>query len=374
MVKVLIGDLFESKAQTLVNTVNTVGVMGKGVALEFRERFPDMYDDYVARCKAGQVKLGQPYLFLRLIPPWILNFPTKEHWRSVARLSDIVRGLEYLERRYHEWGITSLAVPPLGCGEGQLEWRIVGPTLYRHLSRLSIPVELYAPHGTPSEELDVAFLMEQPVAAASGSVGRPLRVQPGSVALVDILARIEREPYHWPIGRTTFQKIAYFATETGLHTGLKYERGSYGPFAYELKRLITSLVNNGLIREEQLGRMFAVKVGPTYEDARRAYRQDLSHWRPLIERIADLFLRMRTTEAEVAATVHFAAMSLARSMHDKPSEKEVLADVLRWKQRRRPPLSEMEIARTIRSLAALGWLDVKPSPDLPVPEEVGVDV
>jgi wyosine [tRNA(Phe)-imidazoG37] synthetase (radical SAM superfamily) len=94
----------------------------------------------------------------------------------------------------------------------------------------------------------------------------------------------------------------------------------------------------------------------------------------LIERIADLFLRMRTTEAEVAATVHFAAMSLARSMHDKPSEEEVLAEVLRWKQRRRPPLSEVEIARTIRNLAALGWLDVKPSPDLPVPEEVGVDV
>ena len=374
MVKVLIGNLFESKAQTLVNTVNTVGVMGKGVALEFRKRFPDMYEDYVARCKAGQVKLGQPYLFLRLMPPWILNFPTKEHWRSVARLSDIVRGLEHLERHYHEWGITSLAVPPLGCGEGQLEWRIVGPTLYRHLSRLSIPVELYAPHGTRSEELDVAFLMEQPVAAASGSVGRPLRVQPASVALVDILARIEREPYHWTIGRTTFQKIAYFATETGLRTGLKYERGSYGPFAHELKRLITSLVNNGLIREEQLGRMFAVKVGPTYEDARRAYVQDLSHWRPLIERIADLFLRMRTTEAEVAATVHFAATSLARSMHDKPSEKEVLAEVLRWKQRRRPPLSEVEIARTIRNLAALGWLDVKPSPDLPVPEEVGVDV
>tara|TARA_Y100000310_G_scaffold193641_1_gene193598 strand:+ start:5615 stop:6070 length:456 start_codon:yes stop_codon:yes gene_type:complete len=148
MVKVLIGDLFESQSQTLVNTVNCVGVMGKGIALGFKERFPDMYQEYVTRCNAGQVKLGQPYVFPKLIPPWILNFPTKDHWRSVARLQDIVLGLEYLEAHYQEWGIKSLAVPPLGCGEGQLEWRVVGPTLYRHLNRLDVPVELYAPYGT----------------------------------------------------------------------------------------------------------------------------------------------------------------------------------------------------------------------------------
>ncbi|MEW6459483.1 MAG: macro domain-containing protein [Bacillota bacterium] len=148
MVKVLVGDLFQSKAQTLVNTVNCVGVMGKGVALEFKKRFPDMYQDYLARCARKEVKLGRPYLYKSLFPPWILNFPTKDHWRSVSRLEDIVRGLEYLLTRYEEWGITSLAMPPLGCGHGQLEWRVVGPTLYRYLSRLGIPVELYAPHGT----------------------------------------------------------------------------------------------------------------------------------------------------------------------------------------------------------------------------------
>ena len=151
MVQVIIGDMFQSKAQTLVNTVNCVGVMGKGVALEFKKRFPDMYEDYVRRCKARAVKLGQPYLYRRLVLPWILNFPTKDHWRSISRLEDIVRGLRYLEQYYKEWGITSLAVPPLGCGQGQLEWRVVGPTLYRHLKRLEIPVELYAPYGMPHD-------------------------------------------------------------------------------------------------------------------------------------------------------------------------------------------------------------------------------
>jgi O-acetyl-ADP-ribose deacetylase (regulator of RNase III) len=144
-VRVLIGDLFASRAQTLTNTVNTVGVMGKGIALEFRKRFPVMYEDYVARCEAGEVQLGRPYLFTPLVPPWILNFPTKEHWRSLSRLDAIIDGLDHLYKHYEEWGIESLAVPPLGCGEGGLEWRIVGPSLYRGLSRLDIPVELYAP-------------------------------------------------------------------------------------------------------------------------------------------------------------------------------------------------------------------------------------
>ena len=369
--RVLVGDLFESDAQTLVNTVNTVGVMGKGVALAFRKRFPDMFEDYVARCRAGVVKLGEPYLYRRSVPPWILNFPTKEHWRSVARLSDIAEGLEYLERRYKEWGITSLAVPPLGCGEGQLEWRIVGPTLYRYLNRMAIPVQLYAPHGTPAEELDEAFL----TAAPGPEAGRPpMRVQPGSVALTEVLALIEREPYHWTVGRTTFQKIAYFATASGIPTGLRYERGSYGPFARELKGLITRLVNNGVVQERRLGQMFAVKPGPTYPDARRAYQEHLQSWRPLIEKIADLFLRMRTADAEAAATVHFVAASLKHSLKRMPSESEVLAEVMRWKQKRRPPLDEKQVATTIRNLAALSWLDVQPSADLPAEDEVGLGV
>ncbi len=158
MVKVVINDIFESKAQTLVNEVDCVGRMAKGIALEFKQRFPDVYTDYLRRRKTKQVKLGQPYLYLRVLPPWILNFPTKENSRSAARLEDIVRGLDHLERYYREWGITSLAVPALGCDRGQRDWWMVGPALYHHLRRLSIPVELYAPSETPHEELEPTYL------------------------------------------------------------------------------------------------------------------------------------------------------------------------------------------------------------------------
>ncbi len=372
MIKVLVGDLFESQAQTLVNTVNCVGVMGKGIALGFKTRFPDMYEDYAARCKAGVVKLGEPYLYRRLLEPWILNFPTKDHWRSMAKLEDIVRGLRYLKGHHEEWGITSLAVPPLGCGEGQLDWRVVGPTLYRHLRELEVPVALYAPYGTPPDQMDSGFLSQPPELALAWP-GQS-RVMPGWIALVEILARIESEPYHWPVGRTMFQKITYFATESGIPTGLVFERGSFGPHARDLKSRITQLVNNGLIREHRLGQMFAAKIGPTFEDARKTYWSEINQFEPIVEQVADLFLRMNTKQAEVAATVHYSARSLAQALHDKPTERHVLDDVMQWKQRRKPPIDEGDVARTIRSLAAFGWIRVKPSSDLPLPEEVLADV
>jgi O-acetyl-ADP-ribose deacetylase (regulator of RNase III)/uncharacterized protein YwgA len=367
MVQVQIGNLFESQAQTWVNTVNCVGVMGKGIALEFKKRFPEMFEDYVARCKRREVKLGRPYLYETLLPPWILNFPTKDHWRSVARLESIVQGLEYLLRHYREWGITSLAVPPLGCGEGQLEWRIVGPTLYRYLNRLDIPITLFAPYGTRPQELSPEFL-GTPVPATVSTPQR-LRMQPGWVALVEILRRLEQQPYHWPTGRTIFQKIAYVATEEGLPTNLQYQRGSYGPFAPELKGVVTRLVNNGLIREERLGPMFAVQVGPTFADARKVYAEDLARWDTTIDKVVDLFVRMTSDQAEVAATVLFAARSLQRAQPDLTTERDVLTAVMQWKQRRRPPLDEGIVAKTIRNLAALGWLDVRASHDLPLPSE-----
>ena len=371
MIKILVGDLFESKCQTIVNTVNTIGIMGKGVALEFKKRFPDMFKDYEKRCAEGKVKLGEPYLYKRLTPPWILNFPTKKHWRSVSNISDIARGLKYLEHHYKEWGITSIALPPLGCGHGQLEWKIVGPTLYRHMERLNIFVELYAPIGTPEEELAPEFLTKDVAQSVNAGTTTNNKIEPGFIAIVEVLSRIEKEPYHWPIGRTMFQKIAYFATELGLRTGLHYSRSSFGPFASDLKFKITKLVNNGLIKEEQLGRMFSVKIGPTYEDASKIYKKDLEDAQPIIEKLTDLFLRINTThQAELAATVHFAALSIQKKLKDKPSETDVLNDVMEWKQRRKPSYDKAEVAKTIRNLASIGLLSVKPSNDLPVTEEV----
>jgi len=254
-----------------------------------------------------------------------------------------------------------------------LEWRVVGPTLYRHLASLQIPIELYAPFGTPHEELQPEFLHTREVDSAKTNHQvesiAPFRVEPGWIAIVAILELVSRERYHWPIGRISFQKVAYFATEVGIPTGLEYRRGSYGPYSDEVKQVLARLINNGLIVERKLGRMLATDVGPTYVDAKKSYERFLVQWRDQIASVADLMVRMNTDDAEIAATVHFAAKSLRAIEGRQPSELEVLRYVQNWKQRRRPPLKETDIALAIRRLNILGWLNVEPSPELPVPEE-----
>jgi hypothetical protein len=120
--------------------------------------------------------------------------------------------------------------------------------------------------------------------------------------------------------------------------------------------------------------MLAVKVGATFEDARKAYAAYLRKWEPIVEKTTDLFMRLNSNQAEVVATVLFAARDLRKRKQDKPSEREVLDAVMEWKQRRRPPLDEPEVALTVRNLAALKWLQVKPSLNLPLPDENAIDV
>lgn len=343
-VRIVTGDLLQSKQQTLINTVNTVGVMGKGIALAFKKRYPEMYADYVKRCERGEVKLGRPYAF-PAADHLIVNFPTKGHWRAVSRLADIVAGLEHLEANYRSWGVTSLAVPPLGCGNGQLEWDVVGPTLVRHLSRLEVPVELYAPTGVAELALD------RPALALPGSSLTP-RVPPEWVAVVAILDRLERQPYRWPVGRVMFQKLAYFATEAGIPTGLKFVPGNYGPFSEDLKRRIAQLQNNGLAVEARNGQMLEVRVGPTYADAVSQVRDRMEPYREAVERSVDLMARMNTRSAEVAATVHFVAAEAQRASGCPPTVTQVLDRIQSWKRDR---LDVDEIVDAVALLCMRGW-------------------
>jgi uncharacterized protein YwgA/O-acetyl-ADP-ribose deacetylase (regulator of RNase III) len=357
-VKFVQGNLLNSRAQTLVNTVNCVGIMGKGIALAFKKRYPAMFTDYVKRCDAGTVKLGQPYLY-RANDHLIVNFPTKDHWRSVSRLDDIESGLRYLKDRLPEWGITSIAVPPLGCGNGQLDWSVVGPTLNDHLSRFGIPVELYVPHGVKPDNFQPA-LIEHP-AEVSQAAPAP-RVPAGALALVEILARLEDDPYHWPTGRVMFQKIAYFATVSGIPTSLVYEANSYGPFASSLARLTAQLQNNGLVAEVRRGNMIETRVGQTFMEARKYYAKEIHDWDAQIARVVDLVARFDPKRAEVSGSVHYVATELASRLKRRPYASEVLNQVQEWKIRRH--IAPIDIARSIVELAAMGWIEVEPDDSL----------
>jgi uncharacterized protein YwgA/O-acetyl-ADP-ribose deacetylase (regulator of RNase III) len=364
MIEVRTGDLLKSRKHALVNTVNCVGVMGKGVALAFKKQYPDMFENYLKRCENHEVRLGEPYPYAAADGHIVVNFPTKDHWRAVSRLSDIVSGLQYLRDHYHEWGIRSLAVPPLGCGNGQLEWRVVGPTLHRELSKLPIPIELYAPAGTPFDEMQLSFFESPSSSDIKAHPDVATLIEPSWVALADVLRHLEERRFHWPVGRVRFQKIAYFLATLGVPLKLEYERGSYGPYSPSLKSITARLLNNGLLEETQSGRMIEVTPGPTYGDARAAYESALSEWEPAVERVTDLFSRMRSDQAEVSASVHLVATELAQKGGRKPTEVEVRDEVLRWRARRRPPLQPHAVEDAITGLAMHGWIDVAVSPEL----------
>jgi len=370
--KILVGDILKSKAQALVNTVNCVGIMGKGIALEFKDRFPEMFKDYVQRCERNEVRIGKPYIFKSLFGKQIINFPVKEHWKSVSKLSDIKKGLDYLLAHYKQWGITSIAIPPLGCGNGQLEWKVVGPLIYEYANKMDIYVEMFAPYGTSPAELTESFLQNSGrivETSHNGSLNNRLAFNPAWVGLIEILHRIEKQPYHQPIGRTIFQKIAYVATEQGLPTGFMYQKSSYGPFSKELKLAESKLINSNLLQEERLGRMFEVKVGPAYEVYRKRYESLLEKYIHIIEKTTDLFMRVDSIQAETLATVIFIATELKHKNISLVSEMDVLEAVMKWKQRRKPQLDKTTVASTIRNLGILQWLDVQPDNRLPVSNE-----
>ena len=147
MLKYVRGDIFNSPAQVLVNTVNTVGVMGKGIALSFKKKYPEMFTIYRKACDKHQLVIGK--LMLWYGPDhWILNFPTKEHWRNPSKMEYIEKGLMAFQRKYADYNITSIAFPKLGCGNGELDWEQVKPLMEKYLKELPTDIYIYLSPGT----------------------------------------------------------------------------------------------------------------------------------------------------------------------------------------------------------------------------------
>ena len=191
------GNLFQSPAQTLVNTVNTVGVMGKGVTLEFKRLFPEMYAQYRALCESGQFKVGQLWLY-KTPQKWVLNFPTKQHWRAPSRLEYVEAGLKKFVQVYDEMGIHSIAFPPLGCGNGQLDFETqVRPLMEHYLKNLPIDIFIYPDRKSQFvEHLNVeemeAWLRSEPASLPFSEVWQDLSAREVLARLVELNLEIAK--------------------------------------------------------------------------------------------------------------------------------------------------------------------------------------
>lgn len=229
------GNLLEADADALVNTVNTVGIMGKGIALQFKKAYPDMFDEYKRASDRGELQLGRIHVYRtgRMTPRFILNFPTKKHWRSRSRLDDIERGLADLVRQIRALDISSVAVPPLGSGHGGLDWNDVRPLMIESLGELSdVNVLLYAPAGTP-EAVDMVNRTERP------------RMTTGRAALVAMLAQYADRVVDVSI--IEIQKLMYFLQEAGQPLKLVYAKDFYGPYADNLRHVLHTVEGHFLV-------------------------------------------------------------------------------------------------------------------------------
>lgn len=234
MIAYTTGNLLDADVDALVNTVNTVGVMGKGIALMFKEAFPENFDAYAAACKAEQVKVGSMFVTERqnlMGPRWIINFPTKEHWRNKTKRNWITDGLHDLRRVVINNNIKSIAIPPLGCGNGGLDWGVVRPMVEEALADLSdVDIQVYEPTGK-----------YQNVAKRAGVE----KLTPARALIAELVRR------YWVLGIECtileIQKLAWFLERAieklGLENclNLEFRANRYGPYADKLRHLLNAL-------------------------------------------------------------------------------------------------------------------------------------
>ena len=223
------GDLLSANVQALVNTVNTVGVMGRGVALQFKQTFPENFRAYKKACDAGEVRIGAMFvvdLGGLHSPRYIINFPTKKHWRGKSRHEYIEQGLTALVAEIERLGIESIALPPLGCGLGGLDWDGVYRRIEEHLGPLpKVDVLVYEPSGPPEAE------------KIKTRTSRPA-MTPGRAALLQLMKRYLEPVMDDAITLLEIHKLMYFMQEAGEPLKLKYTKGVYGPFAQNLHHVL----------------------------------------------------------------------------------------------------------------------------------------
>ena len=279
---------------------------------------------------------------------------------------NIESGLDYFFKHAAAWGIQSVAFPPLGCGNGGLEWSEVGPLIYGKLSQANFDVEVYAPYTTPKTQLTAGFLSANAQMSLEGKGRRSEKLNPEWVVLVETVRLLGHQPYANPVGRVVFQKIAYVLTELGVQTGFTFGKGDYGPFADEVKLALHELANRNWVREEQLGKMTALRSAPLYERDRGKFMEVIERHRKHITKTVDLFSRIKNTEqAEEVLTVFYASRDLKReSPGQEVTEQQLYDYTLRWKKHWNTTAKQNAIAEAIRNLVILGWMRLRFSESL----------
>ena len=345
MIEYKTGDILAEEAEALVNTVNCVGVMGRGIALQFKRAFPENFKAYATQCKRDEMRPGRVFVFETgdvLFPRYIINFPTKRHWRGKSRMEDIESGLASLVEEIRSHGIRSIAVPPLGSGLGGLDWHDVRTLLHKTFQQLDhVRVVIFEPGGGPAD------------ARANPSSDVP-EMTAGRAALVGLMHRYLRGLLDPFVTLLEAHKLMYFMQAAGEPLKLRFVKGPFGPYAENLRHVLSAIeghlvsgyADGGDAPDKELK-----LVTGALEDA-HAFLQNKADTQARFERVSDLVEGFESPFGlELLSTVHW----IARDGKGRTME-EVVEHTYAW-NKGKEQFSPRQIELAMNVLSEKNWIE-----------------
>ncbi len=334
------GDILKEDADAIVNTVNCVGIMGRGIALQFKNAYPANFKAYKTACDAEQVQPGRMFVFEtgKFTPRFIINFPTKRHWKGKSRIEDIEAGLVALAREIEALKIKSVAIPPLGAGLGGLEWVDVLPRIKAALQDIpDLGVTIFEPKGPP----DTFRASSVP------------QMTSGRAALVTLMHRYLQGLMDPFVTLIEAQKLMYFMQEVGQPLRLNFVKHHYGPYATNLAHVLHRLEGHFVTGYQDGGdqpdKELSLVPGAV-EDAEAALAHE-PRTQDNFRRVADLVDGFETPFGlELLSTVHWVATREGAASID-----DAISRIYSWNDRKRA-FTPRQIAIAFETLKAKGWL------------------
>lgn len=324
MIKLTQGNVLKADAEALVNTVNCVGVMGRGIALQFKKAYPKNFKAYKAACDAKEVRPGKMFVYdLSRIynPRFIINFPTKRHWRGKSRIEDIEAGLVDLVQLIQRENIKSIAIPPLGCGLGGLNWAEVKALILTSFEALpDVEVLLFEPAGAP-EATEMATTAKAP------------NMTPGRAALIGLMRRYLAAVMDPTVTLLEVHKLMYFMQAAGEDLRLRYEKGPYGPYAENLRHVLNHIEGHFISGYGDAADRPDVPLELKSHAAEQAehFLTEKAETRQRFDRVAHLIEGFETTFGmELLATVHWVI-----TQESATTAEEAIEKVHAWSDRKK---------------------------------------
>lgn len=345
------GNLLDAHVEAVVNTVNTEGVMGKGIALQFKRAFPENFALYERACKHGEVAIGKVFVYKTVLPEprYVINFPTKKLWRQPSKLQYIRDGLVDLVAQIRTLDMKSIAIPPLGCGLGGLDWADVRPLIEGAFGDLpSVRVVLFAPSSAPRPE------------AMPDRTARP-KMTAGRAAVVGLINQYLRAEYEESVSLLEVQKLAYFLQVAGEPLKLEYQAHLYGPYADKLRQVLNRMEGHFTVGygDGKVGPTDEIKLLPDAAREATAFLANSDETRARMDRVGQLIEGFETSLGmELLATTHWVMVNEPGATDDLDC---TVAAIKRWNTRKARVMGAPQIRAAWDRLRAMPWVLDAPS-------------